>query len=374
MSKQSISSLQPSRDSYSVVVVGGGSAALATAYYLVRQHNIRDIAVIAPAGFGSAANGIYSLPVADCRKWYRLALRQRSRQLLQGLAQTTGKTLNATTRGLLSLAPDDDAVAYARGFALGCQRAGVSSDFLSADELQQLLPRLDASAEPTLAAAWQADVDLVDEFDLLTSYAGALHSYGVDLVERCPLRAVEATAGAPLRIQVGDHDIQTTKLACCLPEDAQAVAKLIGAELPLQLEPWRIWSSAPSQSWLGPLLYSLRTRSWLSQDSRGVLSSAGPSAASYAAMAEWSRLLPGLGKLPLHDCVETSIEVGLDQAPVLAIDCAPGVHISCGWGLSGDLAPALGEFFAHSVVHSQLHPALRPFDWRRFADAQTAAA
>ena len=367
MSKQSISNLQPSRDSYKIVVIGGGAAALATAYYLVRQHNVRDIAVIAPDAFGSAANGIYSLPVSDCRLWNRLTLRQRSRQLRLGLAQATGKAINAATRGLLNLAPDEETMAYARGFALGCQRAGIGSNFLIADELQELLPLLSFATEPTLAAAWQPDVDLIDEWDLLTSYAGALHSFGVDLVESCPVQAIEAKAGVPARLKVGEYDIQTTKLACCLQEDSKAIGNFIGPELPLQQQPWRIWSSAPSPSWLKPLLRSLRTRTWLSQDSRGVVSIAGERDNSYAAMAEWTQLVPGLGDLQLSSCVETSIEVGLDQAPLVAIDYAPGVHISCGWGLSGDLQLAVGEFFAHSVVHAQLHPALRPFDWRRFA-------
>ena len=369
MSKQSISSLQPNRDRYEVVIIGGGAAALATAYYLLRQHNIRDIAVVAPDYFGDAPSGIYSLP-ADRSRWNYLALSQRSQQLRLGLAGATGKAGKAATRGLLSLAEAPPALAYARGLCLHGQRAGIDNTLLAAAEFQQLLPEL---AVDSVAASWQPDVELVDELDLLTSYAGALHSQGVDLVESCPPTAIDADGASGISLQLGESSVHARKVACCLQHHASAISELVGRELPMQHQQWQLWRSAPSSVWLEPLLYSLDTRSWLSQDSRGVISISSERSRSYEALASWSRLLPGLKDLRLSSCLETDLESGLDQAPLVAIDYAPGLLLSCGWACSGDLAPAVGEFLAHSLVHGNLHPALRPFDWRRFADAQAEA-
>ena len=42
---------------YSVVVIGGGSHGLATAYYLARNHGITDVAVLEQSYIGSGASG-----------------------------------------------------------------------------------------------------------------------------------------------------------------------------------------------------------------------------------------------------------------------------------------------------------------------------
>jgi sarcosine oxidase subunit beta len=45
------------KDSYEVVIVGGGSHGLATAYYLAREQGIRDVAVLEQGYIGSGAAG-----------------------------------------------------------------------------------------------------------------------------------------------------------------------------------------------------------------------------------------------------------------------------------------------------------------------------
>ncbi len=45
------------KSSYDVVIVGGGSHGLATAYYLARNHGITDVAVLEQSYIGSGAAG-----------------------------------------------------------------------------------------------------------------------------------------------------------------------------------------------------------------------------------------------------------------------------------------------------------------------------
>ena len=44
------------KDSYDVVVIGGGSHGLATAYYLARDHGIKNVAVLEKSYIGSGAS------------------------------------------------------------------------------------------------------------------------------------------------------------------------------------------------------------------------------------------------------------------------------------------------------------------------------
>ena len=45
------------KDRYDVVIVGGGSHGLATAYYLAKNHGITDVAVLEKSYIGSGAAG-----------------------------------------------------------------------------------------------------------------------------------------------------------------------------------------------------------------------------------------------------------------------------------------------------------------------------
>src|SRR4051812_50129990 len=45
------------KDSYDVVIVGGGSHGLATAYYLQKEHGITDVAILEKNYIGSGAAG-----------------------------------------------------------------------------------------------------------------------------------------------------------------------------------------------------------------------------------------------------------------------------------------------------------------------------
>ncbi len=45
------------KDSYDVVIIGGGSHGLATAYYLARDHGVTNVAVLEKNYIGSGAAG-----------------------------------------------------------------------------------------------------------------------------------------------------------------------------------------------------------------------------------------------------------------------------------------------------------------------------
>ncbi|MGH3447318.1 MAG: FAD-dependent oxidoreductase, partial [Nocardioidaceae bacterium] len=96
------------KSSYDVVIIGGGVHGLATAYYLARNHQITNVAVLEKRYIGSGGSGRNT---AIIRSNYLtpegVAFYDRSRMLYDGLAEELNFNVMFSRRGHLTLAHSD---------------------------------------------------------------------------------------------------------------------------------------------------------------------------------------------------------------------------------------------------------------------------
>src|SRR6202000_747075 len=93
--------------SYDVVIVGAGGHGLATAYYLAREHGIRNVAVIDKGWLGGGNTGRNTTVI---RSHYlqpeSAALYEHALKLWEGLSQALNYNVMYSARGVLMLAHD----------------------------------------------------------------------------------------------------------------------------------------------------------------------------------------------------------------------------------------------------------------------------
>ncbi len=137
---------------YDVVVIGGGSHGLATAYYLAKNHGIRDVAVLEQSYIGSGAAGRNTTIIrANYRTPEGAAFYKESVKLYEGLAADLDFNLLFSQQGHLTLAHSERSLATMTERAEVNQLLGIDSRLIGLDEIREALPGARPLRPPDLA-------------------------------------------------------------------------------------------------------------------------------------------------------------------------------------------------------------------------------
>src|ERR1700748_2897026 len=134
---------EPKRED-DVVIVGGGGHGLATAYYLAKQHGVRNVAVLEKGWIGSGNAGRNTTII---RSNYLLPgnepFYEWSMKLWEGLEQELNYNAMVSQRGVLNVFHSD---AQRDGFARrgnAMRLAGADAELLDAGTVRRMVPFLD---------------------------------------------------------------------------------------------------------------------------------------------------------------------------------------------------------------------------------------
>src|SRR5947209_12512139 len=141
---------QELRDSYDVVIIGGGSHGLATAYYLQKDHGIGNVAVLEKRYIGSGAAGRNTTILRSNYKTPEGArFYDASVKLYEGLSEDLNFNLLFSQCGHLTLAHSDRAMFVMANRAEVNRLQGIDSRLVDAAEVARLCPQLNVSEDAT---------------------------------------------------------------------------------------------------------------------------------------------------------------------------------------------------------------------------------
>ncbi len=95
---------QPKKE-YDAVIVGGGGHGLATAYYLAKKHNMKNIAVVEKGWIGGGNTGRNTTIIRSNYLWDASAgLYDHALKIWEGLSQELNYNVMFSQRGVMNLA------------------------------------------------------------------------------------------------------------------------------------------------------------------------------------------------------------------------------------------------------------------------------
>ena len=370
------------RDSYDVVIIGGGSHGLATAYYL-REHGITNVCVLERNYLGSGAAGRnttilrsnYKTP--EGARFYDASLK-----LYEGLSKELNFNLLFSQCGHLTLAHSDRAMFVMANRAEVNRLQGIDSRVVYPDEIKALAPAMYVGPDttyPILGALYHRPGGIIRHDAVVWGFARGVDAGGAEIHPYTEVTAVERTNGRVSGVQTNRGRIRTGTVINATAGWSTLVCDMAGVALPITTHILQACVTEPMKPLLDVVIVSSQMHIYISQTDRGefLMGSEIEPWTTYRMQGTLNflqdltrhtlELFPQLEKARLLRSWAGLCDLSPDYSPILGETDVEGFHVSAGWGTYGfKAAPIVGKTLAELVATGRTPELIAPFRLERF--------
>ena len=174
---------------YDAIIVGGGGHGLATAYYLAKEHGVRNIAVLEKGWIGGGNTGRNTTIVRSNYLWTEASLLyEHSLKLWEGLSQDINYNVMFSQRGVYNLGHTLQDMRDIERRVNANRLNGIDAEIVSAAQIAKAIPHINTSPDaryPILGASLQRRAGVARHDAVAWGFARAADARGVDIIEQC---------------------------------------------------------------------------------------------------------------------------------------------------------------------------------------------
>ncbi len=373
------SSLKPR---YDVVIIGGGSHGLATAYYLAKNHGITDVAVIEKSYIGSGAAGRNTTIIrSNYRTPEGAEFYKRSVALYEGLGAELDFNLLFSQQGHLTLAHSDRGMITMTERAEVNQLLGIDSRVIGPDEIAELCPEMDLSDHPTwpvLGALYHPPGGIIRHDAVVWGYARGADRQGVEIHQDTEVTGIRRSNGKVTGVQTNRGEIEAEHVVSATAGWSTLVCDLAGIPLPITTHILQAFVTEPLKPFLDVIIVSSQMHVYISQTDRGEIL-IGAEIEPYTTynsigtfpFLEYSarhtlELFPQLEQAKILRSWTGLCDLSPDYSPILGKTELENFHLSAGWGTYGfKAAPIVGVTLAEEIATGETPELIAPFALER---------
>lgn len=370
------------KETYDIVIIGGGGHGLSTAYYLAKEHGVRSVAVLEKGYLGGGNVGRNTTIV---RANYNLPgnseFYSHSLKLWEGLEQDLNYNVMHSQRGVLNLFHSDGQRDYAarRGNTMAFQ--GDDAILLDREGVRKHVPFIDFDNVrfPVYGGLNHPRGGTARHDAVAWGYARGADRRGVDLIQNCEVTGIDIDGGRVTGVQTSRGAIRAKKVGIVVAGRSSQVAAMAGMRLPIESHVLQAFVTEGLKPVLDTVVTFGMGHFYISQSDKGGLVFGGDLDfyASYAArgnlpMAEHvveaaMTLMPAIGKARMLRSWGGIMDMSPDGSPIIDRTPIEGLYLNCGWCYGGFKAvPGSGFAFAHLIAQDRPHESAARFRLDRF--------
>jgi sarcosine oxidase subunit beta len=369
------------KKSYDVIIIGAGGHGLATAYYLAKNHSIKNIAVLEKGWLGGGNSGRNTQITRSNYFWPQsAAFFDHSLKLYESLSHELNFNVMLSQRGMLTLAHSLHELEGIRRWANAIQINSIDAEVLTPEQVKKLVPLININCRFPIIGGFIQHRGGISRHDAVAwGYARAASALGVDIIQQCEVSGFDIQSGQVMGVNTTRGTISADKVSIAVAGHTSELARMADFRVPVSSMPLQAMVSEPIKPCLDTVIMSPVIHMYVSQSDRGELVFGGGADLynSYAQrggipllqenVAALLELFPAFSRLRLMRQWAGIVDITPDTSPIMGKTPVKNLYISGGWGTGGYKAiPAGGDTMAYTIANDKPHPLIEDFCLERF--------
>jgi sarcosine oxidase subunit beta len=372
------------KDQYEVLVIGAGGHGLATAYYLAKNHGIRDVAVLENGwlGGGNIARNTVTIR-SNYMRDESIPFYVKSLELYEKLTPALNYNLMYSKRSMIDVIQTYPRLRELRRRMLAMDIHGSTYEPIDVAELRRRIPPLTGgdpgSRLPIIGGMVHTDAAVCRHDAVAWGYARGADDHGVEIHQNTGVQSLLRGAdGSIAGVDTNRGRIRAKKVALAVSGHTTTLTETIGLRLPLRTFNLTAFVSEPLRPLVDVIVNCPDLGVYFSQSDKGelVIGGAPDSGQSFRRDIKQSvfedsvrsilELFPSFKRVKLLRQWGGALDIAHDATPIVSKTDIPGLVLSAGWWGGFKAIPAGGMTLAHLIANNEPHPLIEPFSLNRF--------